>query len=139
MEPTMTTDQSPLAFIYDRCATANTAVLERRLQVCREYVTAHGWGFGGWWLDRGGQALTNDQRPAFDRLLDTMRSTPLSTPRVCLIQDWGRFAHSFEGREQLTRRVLALRGWVQTCGGDTRTSDGRQMQRGRLSDGPVIA
>jgi hypothetical protein len=138
MEPTMPTEQRPLVFIYDRCATEIRASLEIRLQVCQEYVTEHGWGFAGRWADSGDQALTVDHRPGFDRLLAAMRASDLATPRVCLIHDWGRFAHSIEGRLHLTCRVLALGGWVETCGGDTRTPDGRQTQRGQITDSPVI-
>jgi DNA invertase Pin-like site-specific DNA recombinase len=130
---------APLAFIYDRCATANTTALELRLQVCQEYVTKHGCEFGGWWVDTGDQALTVHQRPAFDRLLDTMRSTPFGTPRVCLIHDRDRISRDAYASNIFTRRVLLSDGWVETCLGERRTSDGWQRQVGRRKPDPRLA
>ncbi|MCQ4041617.1 recombinase family protein [Streptantibioticus rubrisoli] len=129
--------QVPLAFIYDRCATKSTAELERRLEACGEYVTAHGWGFGGWWRDNGDYALTNDRRPAFDTLLRTMRAAG-NDPRVCLVYDWDRLSRDTRVRRVMTRRVLLLGGWVETCRGEKRTPDGKHVPPGYLTSAPVI-
>ncbi|WP_269858341.1 recombinase family protein [Streptomyces sp. RPT161] len=135
----MTGNQPTLAFIYDRCATKNTTELERRLTVCADYVSSHGWGFGGWWRDDGDYALTNDHRPAFDTLLRAMRATADGPRRVCLIHDWDRLSRDQAARGVMTRRVLLEGGWVETCTGEKCTPDGRYTQVGRLTSGPITA
>jgi hypothetical protein len=117
----MPTDQPTLAFIYDRCATQDTTELERRLTACGEYVIARGWGFGGWWRDTNDHALVNDHRPAFDALLRTMRAAE-GCERVCLVYDWDRLSRDLQARGLMTRRVLLLGGWVETCGGEKGTA-----------------
>lgn len=138
MEPTLTSPQPTLAFIYDRCATQDTTELERRLSACGEYVIAQGWGFGGWWRDTGDHALVNDHRPAFDTLLRTMRGAE-DCQRVCLVYCWDRLSRDMEARGLMTRRVLLLGGWVETCGGEKRTAGGTELRTGRLSSGPITA
>ncbi|MDF2261423.1 recombinase family protein [Streptantibioticus ferralitis] len=133
----MTQDQRPLAFIYDRCATQDTTELERRLNACGEYVIAQGWGFGGWWRDSGDHALVNDHRPAFDTLLRTMRAAGTGQ-RVCLIYDWDRLTRDPTVRGVMTRRVLLLGGWVETCEGEKRTAGGEDSQKGRLTQAPML-
>ncbi|MEU1626665.1 recombinase family protein [Streptomyces sp. NPDC020096] len=130
-------EQRPLAFIYDRCTTNDTTELERRLKACAEYVTAQGWGFGGWWRDNGDYALTNDRRPAFDTLLRTMRAAGTG-PRVCLVYSWERLSRDMQARGLMTRRVLLLDGWVETCDGEKRTPGGEDSQKGRLTRAPML-
>lgn len=134
----MTTDQTPLVFIYDRCCTQDATELERRLKACAKYVSAQGWGFGGWWRDNGDAALTNDRRPAFDTLLRTMQAAG-DCPRVCLVYSWDRLSRDMQARGQMTRRVLLLGGWVETCDGEKRTAGGSELRAGRLSSGPITA
>ncbi|MDF2260702.1 recombinase family protein [Streptantibioticus ferralitis] len=132
----MTSHQTPLVFIYDRCATQDTRELERRLKACAEYVSTYGWGFGGWWRDSGDYALTNDRRPAFDTLLRTMQAVG-DCPRVCLVYDWDRLSRDVQARDLMTRHVLLLGAWVETCDGEKRTPSGKHRQVGRLTSGPV--
>lgn len=133
----MTTHQTPLAFIYDRSTTENTTELERRLTACGEYVTTQGWGFGGWWVDNGDYALTNDRRPAYDALLRTMRAAGTG-PRVCLVHDWDRLSRDMQARGLMTRRVLLLDGWVETCAGEKRTPGGEDPHKGQLTQAPML-
>ncbi len=110
-----------LAFIYDRQATRNPLTLELRLRACAEYVDRQGWGYGGWFVDRGDNALALDRRPALDHLCNTMRAAGADKQRVCLVFNWERFAYDPAVRALLTRRVFALGGWVETCQGERRT------------------
>ncbi|GAA1924892.1 recombinase family protein [Streptantibioticus ferralitis] len=132
------TATQPVAFVYDRRAMSQRELLEARLRACARYISAQGWGFGGWWVDEGEHALT-DHRPEFDRLLTAVREAECDRPRVCLIYGWNRLAHSNEIRGVMTRRVLLLGGWVETCQGEKRTPDGRYTQVGRLTSGPITA
>ncbi|MBV9022939.1 MAG: recombinase family protein [Streptomycetaceae bacterium] len=109
----------PLAFIYDRHATEDTTVLEMRLKACAKYVSAQGWGFGGWWVDKGDDALTDDRRPAFDILLHTLQATSADHPRVCLVHDFERLSRDDQARRIFTRRILLTGGWGETTRGET--------------------
>ncbi|MGI5380741.1 hypothetical protein ACQEV2_42470 [Streptomyces sp. CA-251387] len=75
----------PLAYIYDRCATANPAMMELRLRACSEYVEEQGWGWGGWFVDKGDDPLTSDRRPALDNLVHSIQAVSPDTERVCLL------------------------------------------------------
>ncbi|GAA1909344.1 recombinase family protein [Streptantibioticus ferralitis] len=132
----MTADQ-PLAFIYDRRATSHRELLEARLKACAKYTSAQGWGFGGWWVDEGEEALT-DRRPAFDLLLHAMQDAGSDRPRVCLIFGWGRLSHNERIRGVMMRRVLLSGGWVETCQGEKRTADGQWIPTGRLTSAPML-
>ena len=124
----------PVAFIYDRCTTTNTAVLELRLKACAKYVSAHGWAFGGWWVDKGDEALTDDCRPAFDVLLRTLERTGAAQPRVCLVHDWHRLSRDEWARRAFARRVTMAGGWVETVAGET--SRAEDARRGLLTGAP---
>jgi DNA invertase Pin-like site-specific DNA recombinase len=132
----VTTIQPPVAFIYDRHAIANRAVLQLRLEACAQYADAQGWGIGGWFLDIGDDALTNDKRPSFDAMLNTLRSAGSDTAQVVLVHDWVRLSRDRKACGLFTRRVLQSGGWVETCRGDKRTPDGRYTQVGCLTLGP---
>jgi hypothetical protein len=126
----------PIAYIYDRLMTVNDVMLKLRLDACAEYVTEQGWGWGGWWIDKGDCALTGDQRPAFDALVRTVQEAPAGRPRVCLIHDWSRLSHSHDERRAFARRILLAGGWMETITGET-------VQRGdppdgRLSNAPQV-
>jgi DNA invertase Pin-like site-specific DNA recombinase len=125
MEPTLSSHHPTLAFVYDRSCTSDTTELERRLKACGEYVIAQGWGFGGWWRDTGDSALLNDHRPAFDTLLRTMRPAE-GCEGVCLVYCWERLSGDMAARGLMTRRVLLLGGWVETCSGEKRTAGGTE-------------
>jgi hypothetical protein len=135
----MTGSQSTLAFVYDRQATTNPLLLEVRLKACAAYVEKQGWSFGGWFVDRGEEALSLDHRPALDLLCNTMRAAGADQSRVCLIYNWERFAYDLDVRGKLTKRILGLGGWVETCQGETRTPDGRSAHPGHLTAGPITA
>jgi DNA invertase Pin-like site-specific DNA recombinase len=126
-----------LAFVYDRHATTNPVVLEGRLQKCAQYAEAKGWTIGGWYLDEGTDALTSDQRPAFDSMLNTIRAVGADVPRVVLVHDWARLSRDDQARGLFTRKVLQLGAWVETCGGEQRTADGCYRRRGSLTAGPT--
>lgn len=126
----------PLAYIYDRCATTNTAMIELRLRACAEYVEEQGWGWGGWWVDKDDAALTNDDRPAFDSLVRSMDASP-GTPRVCLVADWGRLSHDTEHRQVFARRIFLAGGWLATVGGESVRSG--EVPNGRLNDAPQVS
>jgi DNA invertase Pin-like site-specific DNA recombinase len=127
----------PLAFIYDRHATANKVILQLRLEACAQYVEARGWDIGGWFLDTGDDALSNDKRPSFNAMLNTLRSAGADTRRVVLVNDWDRLTRDREACGLFTSRVLQSGGWVETCRGEQRTPDGRYTQVGRLTSGPI--
>ncbi len=129
----MTGNQPTLAFIYDRQATRNLLTLEARLRACGDHVHKRGWGYGGWFVDRGDDALSLDHRPALGHLCNTMRAAGADKARVCLVFDWERFAYDPDVRDVLTLRILSLGGWVETCQGETRTPDGRTSHVGRLT------
>ncbi|MGW7007605.1 recombinase family protein [Streptomyces sp. NPDC054933] len=135
----MTADQPPLVFIYDRHATLHREVLLLRLEVCATYADQQGWTIGGWFLDEGDDALTNDKRPAFESMLNTVRAAGADAPRVCLVHDWHRLSRDDEARGLLTRRVLHLGGWVETSLGERRQPDGTWVQRARLNGAPITA
>ncbi len=131
--------QPTVAFIYDRHATQNTVILDLRLKACARYVSDHSWGFGGWWVDNGDYALTDDRRPAFDALLRTMQAADRTQPRVCLVHDWSRLSRDMKARGLLTRRVLLLGGGVETCSGEKREPGDGIQHTGRLTSGPITA
>lgn len=135
----MTVEQSTAAYVYDRHATASTVVLQLRLEACAQYADAHGWQIGGWFVDEGDDALTNDKRPAFEAMLNTLHAAGVDTPRVCLVNDWDRLSRDQEARGLLTRRVLHLGAWVETCRGEQRRPDGTWVQRARLTSAPITA
>jgi DNA invertase Pin-like site-specific DNA recombinase len=125
--------ERPLAFIYDRHATANKVMLQLRLEACAQYAEAQGWQIGGWFVDEGDDALTTDKRPAFEAMLNTVRAASIDVPRVCLVHDWDRLSHDQESRRLLTRRVLHLGTWVETCHGEQHRLDGTWVQRARFT------
>lgn len=130
---------SPLAFVYDRHATLAREILRLRLEVCAEYANGQGWAIAGWFVDEGDDALTNDRRPAFKAMCNAIGSAGADVPRVCLVNDWDRLSRDLEARGLLTRRVLRLGGWVETCFGEKRQPDGTWIQRARLTQAPITA
>lgn len=124
----------PMAYIYDRCVTDNTSMLDLRLQACAEYVTEQGWGWGGWFVDKGDDALTNDRRPAFDTMVNVMRAA--TGPRVCLLVDWGRLSHDTQQQRTFAHAVLMTGGWLQTTCGEMVRPDG--TRNGRLTAAPQV-
>lgn len=128
-----------LAFVYDRLATTNTVILELRLQKCAQYAEAKGWTIGGWFLDEGTDALTNDHRPAFDHLLNAVRNAGADVPRVVLVHDWTRFSRDEDARGLFTRRIIHLGASAETCDGEHRRTDGTYNTPARPTDAPLTA
>jgi len=128
----------PLAYVYDRCATANLAMLEMRLSAIDEYVTERGWSLADRYVDYGDDALTNpDRRPQFDALIREMGEAPSRAERLCLLYDWGRLSHAAEHRQVFARRVLMAGGRLETIEGEAvRMTDNLA---GRLTSRPVVA
>ncbi|MFG3287239.1 recombinase family protein [Streptomyces sp. NPDC048179] len=116
---TATARQTPpvLAYVYDRCATTNTAMLELRLAACVEHLVERGWGPAGQFIDRGDDALTN-KRPAFDDMLRAM-TEDAGRERVCLVYDWGRLSHDRDHQQEFTHSVLGAGGWLATVAGES--------------------
>ncbi|MFD8263115.1 recombinase family protein [Streptomyces griseoluteus] len=109
---------SALAFVYDRCLTANRSVLDLRLAVCTEYLAERGWTVGGRFVDFGDHALTDVHRPAFDEMLRAMVEAS-GRERVCLLHDWGRLSHTAGDRRGLASAVLGVGAWLSTVDGDS--------------------
>jgi hypothetical protein len=130
----VTTPTQPLAFIYDRHVTEDTTVLEMRLKACAKYVSANGWGFGGWWVDKGDDALTDDRRPAFDILLRTLQATGSSHPRACLVHDFERLSRDDQARRIFAQRILLAGGWIETTSGEATKPGSRH--RGLITTPP---
>lgn len=125
------TAQPPLAFLYDRHASPTEAVLQLRLEYCKQRADEVGWQVADTFVDRGDHALTDAHRPQFDRMLAAMRAEATAGRRVvCLIADWYRLS-----RDPETER--AFRARITTAGGYTATAVGEDDQpdsgRGRVS------
>ncbi|MGI5143715.1 MULTISPECIES: recombinase family protein [unclassified Streptomyces] len=134
----MTTNPSaeaPLAFVYDRCATTNLAMLELRLAALAEYVEERHWRLGGRFVDYGDDALIRDMRPQFEQLLAAIESHP-GQERLCLVFNWGRLSHDVEHRQTFTHRVLGVGGWLETLDGESARIG--SVPDGRLTCGPVV-
>ncbi|WP_269857940.1 recombinase family protein [Streptomyces sp. RPT161] len=129
LEPPRDASQHALVFVYDRHATLARDMLLMRLETCAEYAEKKGWRIAGWWVDQGDDALTNDKRPAFGLMLNTIRAAGTDVPRVVLVHDWHRFSRDDAARGLFTRKVLHLGGWVETCQGEKRLPDGTYVQR----------
>ncbi|MEU9925129.1 recombinase family protein [Streptomyces griseoluteus] len=125
-----------LAFIYDRCATSNQAMLDLRLAACTEHLAERGWDVGGQYVDNGNDALTDNARPAFDRMLRGMAEVT-GRDRVCLVYDWGRLSHDSSHRQEFAHAVLGAGGWLSTIDGESVRFGATPT--GRLTAGPVIA
>ncbi|MGW1157759.1 recombinase family protein [Streptomyces sp. NPDC002519] len=125
----------PLAYIYDRCATSNTAVLSLRLAALGEYVQERGWHLGGTFVDHGDDALTSDRRPEFESLVCTIREAP-DSDRVCLLYDWGRLSHDVDHRQEFVHRVLGAGGWLANLSGETVRVNA--VPDGRLTGAPQV-
>jgi hypothetical protein len=82
-------------------------------------------------LDTGDDALSNDKRPAFDAMLNTLRSAGAEIPRVVLVHDWDRLTRDREACGLFTRRVLQYGGWVETCRGE-KAHPRRPLHPGRV-------
>ncbi|MDO0927288.1 recombinase family protein [Streptomyces sp. TG1A-8] len=124
-----------LAFVYDRCATTNRAMLELRLAACTEHLVEHGWDSAGQFVDRGDDALTNDTRPQFDEMLRTITQAA-GRERVCLMFDWGRLSHDVGHRQDFTHAALGAGAWLATVNGESVRMGA--VPDGRLTGAPQV-
>jgi hypothetical protein len=119
-------DLPPLAFIYDRLATPSRGVLDHRLAVCHEYAAERRWEVAGEWVDEGDFALRDDRRPQLDALLRALADAARTQRAVvCLVYDWGRFAHTPGPNTSMRYKVTTAGGWTETKDGE---KDMRQPQ-----------
>ncbi|HCA87534.1 MAG TPA: hypothetical protein DEQ61_19940 [Streptomyces sp.] len=110
---------TPLAFIYDRCATDRKVILRLRLDACRAQAEELGWEIAGEWVDDGDNALTNDRRPAFDSMCDVMAEYGRARLVLCLVHDWDRIARDGIASSVLRRRVMLAGGHCETASGES--------------------
>jgi len=124
------TPADAVVYVYDRHTTPNADALRRRLEACSAYARDQGWDIGGWWVDKGDDALSSDTRPALDMLLRTMGDARDGTPRMLLIYDWDRLHSSSTVQAKYRYHVAEAGGvTVTTFGGN----DSISPSRGRLS------
>ncbi|MFE5037133.1 recombinase family protein [Streptomyces sp. NPDC056683] len=123
-----------LAYVYDRCATTNTAMLDLRLAACVEHLVERGWEPAGQFIDRGDDALTNN-RPAFDGMLRAMTKAA-GRERVCLVFDWGRLSHDPDHRQEFTHAALGAGAWLAAVDGDSVRLGA--VRDGRLTNAPQV-
>lgn len=107
------------AFIYDRRFTPTTAILQLRLDACREVAAKAGWEVAGVWVDTADHAMTDDRRPQLDALLDAMAAATRDGRRaVCLVHGWDRLSRTPGYQAAVMHRVHAAGGWTETVGGE---------------------
>jgi hypothetical protein len=132
----VTADLKPLVFLYDRHATPTRVILLLRLEACRMHCEEHGWELVGEWVDDGEEALIDDRRPAFDRLVARMNWARhnVKRPLICLVHDWDRFSYDRGSRGRFIRRIDIAGGWIETIGGET--SRPEERHRGPITTQP---
>lgn len=122
----------PLAFIYDRHATPQRALLDLRVEACREYAADAGYEVAGVWVDEGDDALQGTTRPQFDALLEELAAAAATGRRAfCLVNGWDRLAHA-EGSTAFQNRIQARGGWTVTALGEDDLP--RSARRGSVED-----
>ncbi|MFI0257770.1 recombinase family protein [Streptomyces sp. NPDC017056] len=113
------TTPTPLAFIYDRNATASSPYLNMRLDGCHNYAgQRRGWQVAGDWIDRGDHAL-DTERPEFGALLEIMRTQAGRRQVICLVHTWDRLSRAPEQRIALQQRVALVGGYCATTFDET--------------------
>jgi hypothetical protein len=132
----MTSTQRPIVFLYDRHATPTRVILLMRLELCRMHCEEQGWELAGEWVDDGDDALIDDRRPQFDRLVARMNWVSHGTkrPLICLIHDWNRLSFDHDSRARFIRRIDLAGGWIETPDGETSRSQDRH--RGLITTPP---
>jgi hypothetical protein len=125
-----------LAFVYDRRLTPTLAILQLRVETCREYAAEMRWDIAGEWIDTDDHALSDDHRPQFDAMVAAMR-TAANTGRavVCLLKDWDRLTRDAGRQAAFLYRVGIAGGYTVTTDGedDRRPVDRQVLRTARLA------
>lgn len=114
-------DLPVLALIYDRHATPDRAALDARLAACREYAAGRKWETADEpWIDEGLHALSDERRPAFDRLMIRLAEVAVTGRAVVvLVHDRERLSRAGSKQDHMRHRVALAGGWTETAGGET--------------------
>lgn len=80
--------------------------LESQQRVCRDYIERQGWRFGGAFVEPDTRGWRTD-RPAFDRMLATMRD---GRADVCVVFKLSRFARNLVHQETVLDEIAAAGG-----------------------------
>ncbi|MEU8995029.1 recombinase family protein [Streptomyces caniferus] len=109
----MTATMSPLAFVYDRCASRSRRQLHMRLESCLHYAEGMGWAVADCWVDLGDHALAV-HRPQLAALLTAMRAEADHHEVLCLVHTRERLAANTTHRLLLEQRIFAAGGRTVT-------------------------
>lgn len=119
-----------LAFVYDRRFTPTLAILQLRLETCREYAAELGWEIAGEWVDVDADAMSDEHRPQLDAMLTAMCDAAAAGRRVvCLLNDWDRLCRDPNRQAVFRRRIGNAGGYTATQLGQ---DDRRMCERCRL-------
>lgn len=125
------------AFLYDRHASPTEGVLLLRLEYCKLRAAEAGWQVAGEFVDRGDDALGDDHRPEFDRMIGSMCEQVASGRQVVfLVSDWYRLSRDAENEAAFRARITTVGGYTTTAvEEDNRPGNGRDRVRmlGRTS------
>lgn len=125
-----TSPAAPLAFIYDRRFSPTRAILDLRLEVCREYAAEMRWDIAGPYVDEDDNAMSDTNRPEFAEMVEAMRkATAMGRSALCLINDWDRLSRDPQGNAVFRRQIAQAGGYTVTSLGE---DDRPETGRGRL-------
>ena len=104
-------DDQLVAVIYARQSLTigeadDSLSLESQQRVCRDYIERQGWRFGGAYVEPDTRGWRTD-RPAFDRMLATMRD---GRADVCVVFKLSRFARNLVHQETVLDEIAAAGG-----------------------------
>jgi hypothetical protein len=124
---------APLAFIYDRHTTPQRAMLDLRVDACREYAALVGYEVANAWIDEGDGALDDADRPQFAVLLKQLGAA-VRDGRIalCLVNNWDRLASDGVRCVAFQSRIRARGGWTATALGEDDVP--RPARRGTIED-----
>lgn len=115
-----TSDEGVLAFVYDRQMSPTVGVLVLHLGLCKIRARDEGWTIAGEWIDQGDAVFSDENRPAFDAMIEAMKTARGAGHEVlCLIADWPRLSRDEEARQAFQARIRTAGGYIATgVGGD---------------------
>lgn len=129
----VTQKEGALAFIYDRQMSPTVGVLVLHLEVCNLRARDEGWTIAGEWVDQGDAVFSDENRPAFDSMIEAMAKARSAGREVlCLIADWPRLSRDEGVRVSFQTRVRTAGGFTATGVGE----DDRQSLSG-LANNPL--